>query len=110
VGGLTVRDTGIDLAVATAVLGLEWRREADPDAVVIGEVGLRGEVKPAPRMEARLKEAKAMGFLRAFVPVGTAPVAGIEIVEVARVSEVLAPARDVEGARGPPTVSEPRPP
>jgi DNA repair protein RadA/Sms len=94
VGGLSVKDTGIDLAVAAAVLGLEWRKAVDPDAAVVGEVGLRGEVKPAPRMEARLKEAKAMGFRRAFVPAGTAPVAGIDLTEVARVSEVLPPRRE----------------
>jgi len=89
VGGLSVKDTGIDLAVAAAVLGMELGRAVDPDTAVVGEVGLRGEVKPAPRMEARLKEAKAMGFRRAFVPAGTAPVAGIELTEVARVNEVL---------------------
>ena len=91
VGGLTVKDTGIDLAVAAAVLGLELDLGVDPDAVVIGEVGLRGEVKPAPRMETRLKEAKAMGFRMAFVSAGTAPLDGIGITEVVRVREVFGP-------------------
>lgn len=91
VGGLSVKDTGIDLAVAAAVLGFHIGAAVDPDAVVVGEVGLRGEVKPAPRLEARLKEARAMGFRRAFVPVGTAPAAGIRLTEVATVIEVLKP-------------------
>jgi DNA repair protein RadA/Sms len=89
VGGLSVKDTGIDLAVAAAVLGFERGIAVDPEAMVVGEVGLRGEVKPAPRMDARLKEAKAMGFRRAFVPSGTAPVGGIEISEVTCVNDVL---------------------
>jgi DNA repair protein RadA/Sms len=112
VGGLAIRDTGIDLAVAAAVLGLHTGREVDPAAALIGEVGLRGEVKPAPRMDARLKEAKAMGFARAFVPAGTAPVAGIRTTEVATVPEVLEePARawsedETEpDARGPPALT-----
>ncbi len=111
VGGLTVKDTGIDLAVAAAVLGFEDSRAVGPDAVVVGEVGLRGEVKPAPRMDARLKEAKAMGFRRAFVPPGTVAVDGIGLTEVTRVDEVLErrgsaegarPGPGAEGARGPP--------
>jgi DNA repair protein RadA/Sms len=89
VGGLTVTDTGLDLAVAAAVLGQLRDRAVVPDAVVFGEVGLRGEVRTAPRLEARLKEAKALGFRRAFVPRGTPPLDGIETCEVERVDEPL---------------------
>ena len=83
VGGLAVRDRGLDLAVAAAVLGAQLGLEVDREAVVIGEVGLRGEVRPVPRLEARLKEARAMGFGRAFVPAcsGTARIPGLELRE-----------------------------
>jgi DNA repair protein RadA/Sms len=95
VGGLDVQDTGLDLAVAAAVLGATRGAAVPPDTVVFGEVGLRGEVRPVAQPLARLKEARAMGFERACVPPGTPPLRGLEIVEVERVDEVLVV--DVEG-------------
>lgn len=89
VGGLSIQDTGLDLAVAAAILGAHVGRAVDPEAVVIGEVGLRGEVRPVPRLAARLKEARAMGFRRAYVPCDTPAVPGIECHEVTRVHDVL---------------------
>ena len=56
---------------------------------MIGEVGLRGEVRPVPQMSARLKEARAMGFERAYVPFDTPPLEGIDCQGVRRVDEVL---------------------
>jgi DNA repair protein RadA/Sms len=89
VGGLRVRDPGLDLAVTLAVLGQQTDRTVAGDAVAIGEVGLRGEVRGVGQMTARLKEARAMGFARAFVPRGTAPLDGIDLVEVGELEEVL---------------------
>jgi len=91
VGGLRLRDPGLDLAVTLAVLGLHRDRSVAPDAVAIGEVGLRGEVRGVGQMTARLKEARAMGFRRAYVPGGTAPLEGIDLVEVEFLEEVLLP-------------------
>jgi len=101
VGGLAVRDTGLDLGLASAVLGQAHNTAVDPRAVVIGEVGLRGEVRAVPRMSARLKEARAMGFVRAYVPRGTEPLTGIELTEVRRLDEVLAPPEPPPGGRSP---------
>ena len=93
VGGLAVRDRGLDLAVAAAVLGAQLGLEVDREAVVIGEVGLRGEVRPVPRLEARLKEARAMGFGRALVPAGcgAARIPGLELREVEHIQDALLP-------------------
>ena len=55
----------------------------------MGEVGLRGEVRAVPRLAARLKEARAMGFQRAFVPSGSEKLDGLECIEVKRLNEVL---------------------
>ena len=92
VGGLSLRDTGVDLAVAVAVVGAHHDVVIGPETAVIGEVGLRSEVRPVPRMATRLKEAKAMGFERAVVPRGTteANIKGIQLVEVGQVMDVLA--------------------
>ena len=89
VGGLSIRDTGLDLAVAAAVLGAHLGLPVDPSAVVIGEVGLRGEVRSVPQLTARLKEARAMGFAKAYVPAGTPALEGIRTVEVVRVDDVF---------------------
>lgn len=89
VGGISVQDTGLDLAVTAAVFGAQLGRSVDQDSVVFGEVGLRGEVRAIPRSIARLKEARAMGFARAYVPRGTSKLDGIDTVEVSRVDEVF---------------------
>jgi DNA repair protein RadA/Sms len=91
VGGLDLQDTGLDLALCCAILGAQQGSSIGADTVAIGEVGLRGEVRPVPRIEARLKEARAMGFRRACVPRGTPPVEGLTLVEVSRAHEPLDP-------------------
>ncbi|MHC4848116.1 MAG: ATPase domain-containing protein [Planctomycetota bacterium] len=91
VGGLAIRDPGLDLAVVAAILGEQRSEAIAADAVAIGEVGLRGEVRGVGQMTARLKEARAMGFRRAYVPARTEKVDGIELVEVRRFDEVLGP-------------------
>jgi len=89
VGGLELHDTGLDLAVTAAVLGAHLGAAVDAGAVAVGEVGLRGEVRPAPQITARLKEARAMGFAAAFVPRGAPAIEGMKVVEVERADEVF---------------------
>jgi len=89
VGGLSISDTGLDLAVCAAVVGAQIGASVPAEAVVVGEVGLRGEVRPVPRLDARLKEARAMGFRTAFVPRGTRPLDGLLVHEVQLVNEVF---------------------
>lgn len=91
VGGLAIRDPGLDLAVVAAILGEQRSEAVAADAVAIGEVGLRGEVRSVGQMTARLKEARAMGFRRAYVPARTEPVDGIQLIEVRSFDEVLLP-------------------
>jgi len=91
VGGLDVHDTGLDLAVAAALLGAQLGMAVPRDAVVVGEVGLRGEVRPVPRLAARLKEARAMGFKKAYVPRGAPAFEGVAVTEVERVDQVFEP-------------------
>ncbi|NJL45187.1 MAG: DNA repair protein RadA, partial [Leptolyngbyaceae cyanobacterium SM2_3_12] len=68
-------------------------RLVDPELVLIGEVGLGGQVRPISQLELRLKEASKLGFRRAIVPKGQAiKVEGLEIVEVSRVVDAIAQA------------------
>ncbi|MEF9944152.1 MAG: DNA repair protein RadA, partial [Burkholderiaceae bacterium] len=65
--------------------------------VVFGEVGLAGEIRPAPRGQERLREAAKLGFSRAIIPRANAPkgrIEGLDVVPVDRLSEALAAANE----------------
>ena len=67
-GGVRVFEPAADLAVLVAVASAMRNRPLRPDLVVFGEVGLGGEVRGVPRMEARLQEAARLGFRYAIMP------------------------------------------
>lgn len=68
VGGLRITETAADLAVAAAIVSSLLSRPVGSDWLVLGEVGLTGEVRQVARMDRRLEEARRHGFLRALVP------------------------------------------
>jgi DNA repair protein RadA/Sms len=68
VGGLSLREPALDLAVAAALLSSAADRPVPPDLAVFGEVGLLGEVRAVSRAADRVREAAALGFRRAAVP------------------------------------------
>ena len=70
VGGVRLADPAADLGVALALAGAARDRVLPRDTVVLGEVGLGGEVRRASRLEARLGEAHALGQVAAVVPEG----------------------------------------
>lgn len=67
-GGLKIVEPAIDLGVVLAVASSLTNRRVDAETVVIGEVGLGGEVRSVGRIQERLKEACFMGFKKALVP------------------------------------------
>ena len=69
-GGLRVDEPAADLAVVAAVASSVRGRPLPDDVVLWGEVGLTGEVRSAPRAEARVREAARQGFLRCILPAG----------------------------------------
>jgi DNA repair protein RadA/Sms len=90
VGGLNVEEPAVDLGVAIAVVASFRDRIVDPGTVLIGEVGLGGQVRPVSQMELRLKEAAKLGFKRAIVPKGQKfPELDIEILPVAKVIDAI---------------------
>jgi DNA repair protein RadA/Sms len=90
-GGLSVSEPAADLGVAVAVVASFRDRSVDPQMVIIGEVGLGGQVRSVSQMELRLKEAAKLGFKRAIVPKGaTFPNVEMEIIPVARVVDAIA--------------------
>ncbi len=92
VGGVRIQETAADLAILAAVVSSLRNRPLPRGLVVFGELGLAGEVRPAPRGLERLKEAARLGFSHALVPAANAPkraIAGLEVWPVARLSEAL---------------------
>lgn len=68
VGGLRIGEPAADLAVAAAIASSVWDRPLRADCVLIGEVGLSGELRAVPHTAARLKEAAALGFKSVVLP------------------------------------------
>ncbi len=93
VGGLKVSEPAADLAVAIAIASSVKDQPVRADAVLIGEVGLNGELRAVGQMTARLREATKLGFKAAIVPrrlrSGEPWPDGIEILEVRSLREAL---------------------
>jgi DNA repair protein RadA/Sms len=92
VGGMRITETAGDAAVAAALASSVLDRPVPADAVVIGEVGLGGELRTVGQVERRLAEAARMGFRTAFVSARGRPrlaPEGIQIVETADVRELI---------------------
>ena len=89
-GGLGVEEPAADLGIAVAVVASFRDRAVDPRTVLIGEVGLGGQVRPVSQLELRLKEAAKLGFKRAIVPKGQSlPDLGLAIIPVGRVLDAI---------------------
>ena len=92
VGGVRIAEPAADLAVTLAVVSSLTDRPIASKTVVFGEIGLAGEVRPAPRGQDRLKEAAKLGFEKAIVPKANMPkakIAGFEVVSVERVDQAV---------------------
>ncbi len=77
-GGTRVDEPAVDLGVATAIVSSVKDQPVDPYTVVIGEVGLAGEVRAVPNVEARINEAFKLGFKRCIIPAKNRPGEGNE--------------------------------
>jgi DNA repair protein RadA/Sms len=91
-GGVRVAETGIDLAVLAAVAGVVEELVIDGRTVVVGEVGLGGEVRGVSHAALRVAEAARLGFTRVVGPTSLPRTAGVEVVGVDTVAAALAAA------------------
>lgn len=99
VGGVKIVEPAADLAVLLAIVSSLKNRRLPDKLVVFGEVGLAGEIRPAPRGQERLKEAAKLGFLYALIPEANRPkqaVPGIQVIAIRRVEEAVARLRELE--------------
>ncbi len=97
-GGLSVEEPAVDLGIAIAIVASFRDRVVAPFTVLIGEVGLGGQVRQVSQLELRLKEAAKLGFKRAIVPKGhqSFPDIGMEIIPVSRVIDAIVAALPAE--------------
>ncbi|HCC22952.1 TPA: DNA repair protein RadA [Candidatus Falkowbacteria bacterium] len=68
VGGIKTKDPALDLAVVAAIISSYRNLTLPKDTIILGEVGLGGEVRPVFNLEKRLKEAQKLGFTKAIIP------------------------------------------
>ena len=92
VGGVRIQEPAADLAVLLAILSSMRNRPLPRGMVAFGEVGLAGEVRPAPRGQERLREAAKLGFSIAVIPKANAPkhnIEGLQVIAVDRLAQAL---------------------
>lgn len=104
VGGLQVEEPAADLAMAAAVASSYSDRPIPADLVLVGEVGLSGELRAVAQLPARLREAARLGFRRAIVPrsprIELADLSGLRVLEARSLREALSLAVPTEGTNG----------
>ncbi|WP_018410580.1 DNA repair protein RadA [Methyloversatilis thermotolerans] len=99
VGGVKIGEPAGDLAVLLAIVSSLKNRPLPPKLVAFGEVGLAGEIRPAPRGQERLREAAKLGFTHALIPKANAPkqpMDGLTVIAVDRIDEAFARLRELD--------------
>ncbi|MES2318363.1 MAG: DNA repair protein RadA [Pseudomonadota bacterium] len=99
VGGVKITEPAADLAVLLAINSSMRNKPLPRGLVVFGEVGLAGEIRPAPRGQERLREAAKLGFSIAMIPKANAPkqkIEGMTMVAVERIDEAFNKLRELD--------------
>jgi DNA repair protein RadA/Sms len=115
-GGLKISEPAADLAVAAALVSSVSGVAMPAETVIFGEIGLSGEIRTVPQVNARLKEASKLGFSRAIVPTpprsgngggkaAATPANGLSITEVSKLEDLLALLCAPDGKRAKPQAS-----
>jgi len=93
VGGLRIGEPAADVGVAAAIASSFQNAPVPDDCVMLGEIGLSGELRSVGQAERRLNEAAKLGFRHAIVPrslrLGKAAEIGIELLRARSVGEAL---------------------
>lgn len=90
-GGVKIAEPAADLAVALAVASAHGNKKLAAGSLVVGELGLGGEVRPVPQLEQRLREAARLGVSHAIVPrqAKGLQVKGMAVMEVRTLQQAL---------------------
>jgi DNA repair protein RadA/Sms len=92
VGGLRIDEPTVDMGIVCAVLSSFRETGLDSRLVVMGEVGLGGEVRPVQHADLRIREAMKLGFTRCVVPEANLeqwkPIEGIDVVGIREIGDL----------------------
>lgn len=92
-GGIKIQEPAIDLGIAMAIVSSFKNRAIDNEIIVMGEVGLSGEVRAVSMMQGRVQEAKKLGFTTCIIPSvcmdTVKEVSGIKVIGVSNVGEAM---------------------
>ncbi|GAM09250.1 hypothetical protein OR1_01525 [Geobacter sp. OR-1] len=91
-GGVRINEPAADLGMALAVASSHLDRVIDPQTLVLGEIGLAGEVRAITQPNQRIREAAKLGFTRCIFPAGSRKhvnVPGVELIGVRTLEEAL---------------------
>jgi DNA repair protein RadA/Sms len=92
VGGVRIQEPAADLAVLLAIVSSLRNKPLPGKWVAFGEIGLAGEIRPAPRGQERLKEAAKLGFTHALIPQANAPrqvIKGMTVIALERIEQAI---------------------
>ena len=99
VGGVKITEPAADLPVLLAIQSSMRNKPLPRGLVAFGEVGLAGEIRPAPRGQERLRESAKLGFSVALVPKANLPkqkIEGLQVIGVERIDEAMAKVRELQ--------------
>ncbi|MBX3647806.1 MAG: DNA repair protein RadA [Rhodocyclaceae bacterium] len=99
VGGVRIGEPAADLAVLLAIVSSLRNKPLPKKLIAFGEIGLAGEIRPAPRGQERLREAAKLGFTHALIPRANAPkqpIKGIEVIALERVEQAVDKIRELQ--------------
>ncbi|MDA3802377.1 MAG: DNA repair protein RadA [Patescibacteria group bacterium] len=88
-GGLKVSDPALDLAVCTSIISSYYNQSWSRGCIVLGEVGLGGELRPVSKLDARLKEAERLGFKQAIIPDTEIRKSGLKISKIKNLQQLV---------------------
>jgi DNA repair protein RadA/Sms len=93
VGGVRIEEPAADLAIAMAIASSFQARPLDPKVLLVGEVGLGGEIRGITQIQTRVQEAQRLGFSKLFLPEenikGLAIPKGIDVEGVSHIREAM---------------------
>ena len=88
-GGLKASDPALDLAVCASIISSFSNKKIKSDTIILGEVGLGGEVRPVAKLEQRLKEASRLGFKKVIAPKAEIKNLSLEFLEVKNLNDLI---------------------
>lgn len=90
VGGIQLNEPALTLPMMMSIVSSFLNKSIPSDTVIVGEVGLLGEIRPVPQLEKRLQEAKKLGYKRAIVPKqAIGKITGLKVNAVENINQAI---------------------